>query len=289
MSLVGACVLASAAHTAAQASESDALLGLPETISIATGRAQNINTAPAVANLITAEQIRNSGIRDIPEALRLVPGMHVGMNMTYGMNIGVRGFTFMANEGILYLLDGVPMPTVMLDHSMAALGTIPIDMVDRIEVTRGPGSVVFGADAFSAVINVITKKTPDGNLVAASGGSWDTAKGRARVGFSTHGVDGVIGVSAMTTNGYHPYVKIDNQSIFDEQMGTSASLAPGYANTSRREIGLMMNLPPATPRACCVIRACTISVWPQASAEISTLTAPKATTPTRPVSPTTWC
>jgi iron complex outermembrane receptor protein len=225
-----------------QIDQDETILGLRETISIATGRAQSIRTAPAVATLITAEEIRNYGARNVTEALRLVPGMHVGLVSTYGAFIGVRGFTSQANGNILFLLDGVPQSAGIFDEHLAAIGAIPIDIIERIEVTRGPGSVVFGADAFSAVVNVITIKTPGQNRIVAAGGSWDAAEGRALGSFSANGFDGVIGLTGMSTSGSSPYFAVDNQSFFDAQMGTEASFAPGYGNTSRRELGALMNL-----------------------------------------------
>ncbi|NCC28520.1 MAG: TonB-dependent receptor [Gammaproteobacteria bacterium] len=220
----------------------EALLGLPETISVATGRAQSIRTAPAVATLITADEIRNYGARNVREALRLVPGMHIGTVATYGARVGVRGFTAQGNLNILFMIDGVPQSVAIFDEQFGALGSIPIDIVERIEVTRGPGSVVFGADAFSAVVNVITIKTPGQNRIVAAGGSWDTAEGRALGSFSANGVDGVIGLTGMSTSGFSPYFGVDNQSIYDAQMGTDASFAPGFGDTSRRELGALLNL-----------------------------------------------
>jgi iron complex outermembrane receptor protein len=234
--------IAAPATAFAQMTQDEALLGLPETISVATGRAQSIRTAPAVATLITAKQIRNYGARNVTEALRLVPGMHVGLPPTYGAFIGVRGFTSQANGNILFLLDGVPQSTAVFDEHLGALGSIPIDIVERIEVTRGPGSVVFGADAFSAVVNVITIKTPGQNRIVAAGGSWDTAEGRALGSFSANGVDGVIGLTGMSTSGFSPYFDVDNQSIYDAQMGTDASFAPDFGDTARRELGALLNL-----------------------------------------------
>ncbi|WP_295396524.1 TonB-dependent receptor [uncultured Thiodictyon sp.] len=218
------------------------LFGLPETVTIATGREQSVKTAPAVATVITADDIRNYGIRNIVDALRLVPGMHQGLFQTYQSNVTVRGFSSLRSNNILFLLDGISQPDLLQGDQIAVLGTIPIDAIQRIEVTRGPGSSVFGADAFSAVVNIVTKTKTDGGQVALSGGTFNTGDARLLAGYNTKRLRVVLALEGMQTDGFSPLLGVDRQSVVDALMGTSASLTPAHANTSRKELGALMNL-----------------------------------------------
>ena len=215
---------------------------LPETISIATSRTQPLRTAPAVATVITAQDLRDYGVRNVEEALRLVPGLHVGGTAIYGAAIGVRGFTGLRTSNVLFLLDGSAQSDRYQGEGIATLGTVPIDAIERIEVTRGPGSTVFGADAFNAVINVITRRVYEGSTVALSGGSLRTRKGQAMTGFSSGNLNGVLAVSGNTTDGPSPYFEVDKQTMSDALFGTNASFAPGHGDTSRKEGGAILNL-----------------------------------------------
>lgn len=221
---------------------SEELFGLPETVTIATGRQQSIRTAPAVATVITAQDIRNFGIRNVVEALRLVPGIHQSWYPNYYPNLTVRGFSSLRSNNVLFLLDGIPQTDLFDGDQIAVLGTVPIDAVERIEVTRGPGSSVFGADAFSAVVNVITKRTTEGTQVALSGGSFDTANARLLAGGTWDRASVVLALEGMETDGHSPWLGLDRQSAIDALLGTSASLAPGNLNTSRKEVGALLNL-----------------------------------------------
>ncbi|MDV7393656.1 TonB-dependent receptor plug domain-containing protein, partial [Arthrospira platensis SPKY1] len=130
-----------------------------DTVSIATGRAQSIQTAPAVASVITAEQIRDTGARDLIDILRQVPGFFLGETANpFGPAVAVRGFTSAFNQTTLFMVDGVPQTELVFGDRFTALGKIPLDGIERVEVIRGPGSALYGADAFSAVVNIITRR-----------------------------------------------------------------------------------------------------------------------------------
>jgi iron complex outermembrane receptor protein len=221
---------------------SEALFGLPETVTIATGRQQSIRTAPAVATVITAEDIRNFGIRNVVEALRLVPGIHQSWYTNYYPDLTVRGFSSLRSNNVLFLLDGIPQTELFDGDQISVMGTIPIDAIERIEVTRGPGSSVFGADAFSAVVNVITRRKAEGARIALSGGSFDTANARLLTGKNWDGVSVVLALEGMETDDHSPWLQLDRQSTIDSLLGTSASLAPAHLNTSRNEQGALLNL-----------------------------------------------
>ena len=152
-----------------------------ETVSIATGRSQSLQTAPAVASVITAEQIRDTGARDLIDILRLVPGFYLGRTANpFDPVVAVRGFSSSYNQTVLFMLDGVPQTELVLGDRRTTLGKIPLDLIDRVEVIRGPGSALYGADAYSAVVNIITRReVPEQSQLVLGGGTHATRDVRA--------------------------------------------------------------------------------------------------------------
>ena len=223
--------------------EFEQTLGDIETVSIATGRPQSIQTAPSVASVITAEDIRNTGARDLVDILRLVPGFYIGQTANAAAPVlAVRGFTSAFNQTTLLMIDGVPQNELVLGDRFMALGKIPLDSIDRVEVIRGPGSALYGADAYSAVVNIITRREiPEQNQGVLSGGSHDTRNARLLAG-QRWGETKVVGaLEYEETDGYAPWIEADQQSRLDALLGTEASLAPGPANTHRQAFGALVN------------------------------------------------
>nr|WP_276570185.1 TonB-dependent receptor [Thiocystis violacea] len=215
------------------------LFGSERTVSLATGRAHLYRTAPAVATVITAEEIRNGGFRSVVEALRLVPGFHLGLTNDYAPNVLVRGFSSLGSGNLLVLLDGVPQSDLILGNPLGVLGVIPLDAIDRIEVTRGPGSSVFGAEAFSGVVNVITRQRVERPQVTLGGGSQHTVDGRFLAGESRESVDLVLSAEVMETDGPTPVIRADRLSQIDTVLGSGFSLAPSAVNTDQRNLGVL--------------------------------------------------
>ncbi len=138
---------------------------------------QKRTEAPASVWVITSEDIRRSGAVTVPDLLRSVPGMEVHFSSPGDPNVGARGVNSTAASGILVLVDG---RMVYLDiFGIVIWPALPFGLqdIDRIEVIRGPGSALFGANAFHGVINIYTKHPGDwtGTKVTASGGEHDTA------------------------------------------------------------------------------------------------------------------
>jgi outer membrane receptor for ferrienterochelin and colicins len=157
-----------------------------DTVFAASKRTQKLTEAPANVTVITAEQIRRHGYRTLAEMLRGVSGFYTTYNRYY-INVGVRGFSRPGdyNSRILVMIDGHRVNDNIFDA--AAVGTdFPLDMglIARVEVIRGPGSSLYGASAFLAVINVITKKGEqiDGVQIRTSGGSQQTVESSVAYG-----------------------------------------------------------------------------------------------------------
>jgi iron complex outermembrane receptor protein len=224
--------------------ESMSVLGDIETVSIATGREQPIVTAPAVATVFKADDIKNSGARNLTDLLNMVPGIHVGVSFIhYDPIYAVRGFTSFFNKHILFMIDGIPQEALTFGDRRISIGKIPLDIIERVEINRGPGSALWGADAFSAVVNVITRtKEPKKTSLSISGGSYNTHNARIHAGSNFNDLDLVGAFEYSKTDGHEPTIRQDQQTLLDEQYGTNASLTPDSASTGYEELGMMINL-----------------------------------------------
>lgn len=156
------------------------------TVSTASKREQAASEAPASVSVITADEIRKYGYRTLADILRSVRSFYVGYDRNYSY-MGFRGFSWPGdyNTRILLLLDGHRLNDNYYDQGM--IGTefpVDVDLIEKIEVIRGPGSSLYGSNAFFAVINVITKRGRDldGIETAVSAGSYGSFQGRGSYG-----------------------------------------------------------------------------------------------------------
>lgn len=227
------------------ASEEEELLsvyGDEELISIATGTKQPIAKAPAVATVITAEDIRAMGASDLDEVLETVPGFHVSRaEIGYTAMYFIRGiFTEERNQQVLVLLNGVPLTSANFGNRGNTWGGMPVRNVARVEVIRGPGSAVYGAEAFSGVINIITKEY--GDIVEQAGlrgGSFDTQEGWLLTRADFGAVKSALSIEVLNTDGHRETIENDFLSTV---FGDPASLAPGPINTNKRSAELHFDL-----------------------------------------------
>ena len=128
---------------------------------------------PVAIYVITGEDIRRAGATSIPEALRLAPGVEVERIDSNRWSIGIRGFDSRLARSILVLIDGREVYTTYYAGTYWEAQDTDMMDIDRIEVIRGPGGVIWGPNAVDGVINVITKssKETQGLLVSALGGN----------------------------------------------------------------------------------------------------------------------
>lgn len=161
--------------------ESDLQKILNKNVAVSAGKL-TVRETPGIISLITAEEIQNSGARDLVDVLRLVPGFDVLQDLQFVMGIGLRGSW--ANEGkVLVMMDGQPFND-LLYQSVAVGNRFPVDAIERIEIIRGPGSAIYGGSAEYGVINIITKaaESLDGIAVYGTGGFHANATGRTTGG-----------------------------------------------------------------------------------------------------------
>jgi len=143
---------------------------------VASRKETTVRTSPGIVSVITAEEIEYSGARDLIDLLRMVPGLDFGVQNENEIGIGVRGGW--AYEGkLLLLVDGMEM-NEPLNGSVTFGLHYPIEFIKKIEIIRGPGSVIHGGFGEYGVINIITKHGDDvGGLYLSSGASWMSEEG----------------------------------------------------------------------------------------------------------------
>ena len=133
---------------------------------------QKISRTAAAIFVITADDIRRSNALNIPDVLRMVPGIDVAQINANTWAITARGFNGRFSNELLVLLDGRSVYTPTFDGVVWDVLDLPLEDIERIEVIRGPGASVWATNAVNGVINIITKKASDtpGAMVAGEEG-----------------------------------------------------------------------------------------------------------------------
>jgi outer membrane receptor for ferrienterochelin and colicin len=160
----------------------EALLNTPTTV--ASTKATRLRESPGVLTVLTQAELERMGVRDLTDVLHLVPGFEMATDVSGGVGIGFRGNW--AHEGkVLLLWDGVEMNETLY-YTTVFGHHFPMNDIDRIEIIRGPGSVIYGGAAELAVINVITTNGATRRSVGAYGsiGSTTTTLSRVNGGIS---------------------------------------------------------------------------------------------------------
>ena len=136
-------------------------------------RSEKASEAAAAIYVITQEDIHQSGMQSIPELLRMVPGLHVAQSGSGQWSISSRGMSGQFADTLLVLIDGRSVYTPLFSGVYWDIQDTPLQDIDRIEVIRGPGATLWGANAVNGVINIITKSAKDtqGGYASASYGS----------------------------------------------------------------------------------------------------------------------
>jgi iron complex outermembrane receptor protein len=175
-----ALILLSLVSTSTRASEIDpttlpleSLLELK--VTSVSKKSQQLTDAAAAVFVITQEDIRRSGVTTIADALRMVPGVQVARIDSNKWAVSARGFNGRFANKLLVLMDGRSLYTPFFIGVYWEVQDTPLEDIDRIEVIRGPGAALWGANAVNGVINIITKPTEltHGTLVSGGGGTYE--------------------------------------------------------------------------------------------------------------------
>jgi iron complex outermembrane receptor protein len=164
-------------------------------------REEKLSRTAAAVFVITQEDIRNSGATNIPDLLRIVPGLDVAQIDASTWAISARGFNQQSSDKLLVLIDGRTVYNPLFSGVDWDAQGVPLDNIDRIEVIRGPAASVWGANAVNGVISIITKRADQtqGGFVTAGGGTQQQGFGTARFG-GTLGAGGAYRVSTNYSN-----------------------------------------------------------------------------------------
>ncbi len=147
-------------------------------------RPQRLADAAAAIFVITQEDIRRPGATNIPELLRMVPGVEVARIDANKWAVSVRGFNARFSNKLLVLIDGRSVYSPLFSSVFWDIHDLVLEDIERIEVIRGPGATMWGANAVNGVINIITRSAKDtqGALLSGGGGTEQRAFGTARYG-----------------------------------------------------------------------------------------------------------
>ncbi len=215
-------------------------------VSVASGVSQDISSAPAVTTLITAQDIEAVGARTLDEALEMVPGLHAGKRgIGYEYIYTLRGIHTNPSPEVLVLLNGLPFKTAF--DGRAPTDGFPVSVIQRIEVIRGPGSALYGADAFAGVINIITKTAADiqGTELGARLGSFQSRNVWLQHGGQVGGIDLSVMLDWQRSDGHDGWVEADAQTQLDAMFAPygapSASQAPCKLNAQRDLLHLYLD------------------------------------------------
>ncbi|MGZ9035064.1 MAG: TonB-dependent receptor plug domain-containing protein [Rhodospirillales bacterium] len=210
-------------------------------ISSVSRQTRLLKETAGAAFVIGAEDIRRSGAASIPEVLRMVPGVEVARIDANKWAVSIRGFNGRFADKLLVLIDGMSVYTPFFCNVFWDVQDVPLEDIDRIEVIRGPGGSVWGANAVNGVINIITKRAEEtqGALLTTIAGSQPSGSATARYG-------GRIGDDTF----YRGYVKSLAQGDSGRPEGSSIVAADawdqrqaGFRIDSRREEAVPELLP----------------------------------------------
>ncbi len=202
---------------------------------------EHVDKTIATNTVFTQDDIQHIGARNLIDVLRLVPGIGITQTQTGWREIEVRGVKTFLSEKVLIMLNGHP-----LDHNLQNAGSIwvyddlPVDTIKRVEVVRGPGSALYGANAFLAVINIITQNAKDlnGLHTSAGWGSFDTQQYRASWGkHFDNSAEAALHFNFTDTNGINSPIKADSLSV----QGLNSN-APGKSQLTEGRYDLEWNL-----------------------------------------------
>jgi outer membrane receptor for ferrienterochelin and colicins len=203
---------------------------------------QKVTQAPSSVSIVTSQDIKKNGYRTLADILRSVPGFYVTYDRNYSY-VGVRGFGRPGdyNSRILLLFDGHRTNDNVFNQALVGTeAVLDVDLIDRVEIIRGPGSSLYGSNAFFGVINIITRRGRDlkGTEVSGEAGSFNTYKGRLSYGNRyQNGTEAIMSASAYDSKGDRLYYSeydspatnngITNNTDYDRSQNLFSTVAFG--------------------------------------------------------------
>src|SRR5437660_8297605 len=186
-----------------------------EQVGTASVRSSSETKTPASLTVITGDEIRMIGAATIPEILRRVPGIDIAEMNPSDTNVSIRGFNRRLSNKVLVLVDGRSVYQDFLGGTLWPLLDVAVHDIARIEVIRGPGSALYGANAFAGVVNIITKSGDEANGARAflQAGNYSTVQ------------------AAISAGGRSGKMSYRTSLAFDRaDKWSNAGVAPGFAS-----------------------------------------------------------
>lgn len=192
-------------------------------ITTAGKKAEKIADIPASVVVVTRAEIESYGYNTISDVLENVPGLFgIDQRGVGGMIFGVRGFWAAFANNVIILINGVRQERIESDGAVYSALYIPVEAVDRVEVIRGPMSVVYGPGAFFGVINIITNDAEKGGMVSVSYGNEDTSRLFARAAVKKEDLSLVFNAGYYRTDGIDvPHSTMSTMDLSDQTPYTS--------------------------------------------------------------------
>jgi iron complex outermembrane receptor protein len=202
---------------------------------------QKLSRTASAVFVITQEDIERSGAANIPDLLRMVPGLEVAQINGSTWAISARGFNDQSSDKLLVLIDGRAVYSPLFPGVDWDAQAVPLENIDRIEVIRGPGASVWGANAVNGVISIISKKADQtqGGLVAGGGGTNEQGFGMVRYG-GTLGNGGAYRITSNYSN-HSDLLNLSGRSGDDSWNEFRASLRADKQLTANDFITVGMN------------------------------------------------
>lgn len=173
---------------------------------------EEINKSSANVTIIDSDMINKIGANTLLDVLRIVPGMGTAQSNIYPDKINVRGIDTWFSEKVLILLDGHSLNSDLLNGgATSTYANFPLEHVKRIEIMRGPASALYGENAFTALINIITQEADeiDGVQIKIKRGSYDTSIANLLIGKRYGDVDMRANLNYRDTDGERAYIASD--------------------------------------------------------------------------------
>ncbi|WP_299804814.1 TonB-dependent receptor, partial [Sulfuricurvum sp. RIFOXYD2_FULL_44_160] len=205
-----------------------------ETFVISASRVkENVKKTSASVTIIDDDAINKMGANTLLDILRVVPGLGVSQSNIYTDKIAIRGIETWFSEKVLILLDGHSLNSDLLNGgATSTFANFPVEQIKRVEIIRGPASALYGENAFTALINIITKESQDINGVQISTkvGSYNTTATNLLLGKTYQNFDIAANINYRDTDGYSAYVAND-------VVGNS-----GYTNPTSKRLNTNLSL-----------------------------------------------
>jgi len=206
-------------------------------VTIATTDSVSIMEAPSVVTVISREEIRSQNPRHLSDLLNLVPGFNIVIEGLHAPLIQLRG-TGNRQDHILLMIDGHRLNSQLFGGITYIINDIPVEIIDHIEIIRGPGSAVYGSNAFEAVINIVTvsEQAEYGNTIYGKFGTQDTKNLGVVYKGRNAAYDLVLAASGLESHG--PRYDYVDRSAFAGQTSFPQQITNLYVNFQSDHWGL---------------------------------------------------